>query len=120
MVREIVVHTSNNLIDFPKKTSGMQHSFLQHNSGGFMFRSFFKVAGLCLALALTLGVTSSLHAQTSLGQIAGNVVDSTGGAIPGATITITNTGTQAVGSVNSDGGGFYTATNPRIGMYMLR
>jgi TonB-dependent Receptor Plug Domain. len=84
-----------------------------------MFRNLFKVAGLCLALALTLGLTGSLQAQTSLGQIAGNVVDSTGGAIPGATITITNTGTQAVRSINSDGSGFYTATNLPIGNYTV-
>jgi hypothetical protein len=64
-------------------------------------------------------LTASLHAQTSLGQIAGNVVDSTGGAIPGATITITNTGTQAVRSIDSDGSGFYTATNLPIGNYTI-
>lgn len=84
-----------------------------------MFRKLFQTLGLSLALLLTLSLTASLHAQTSLGQIAGNVVDSTGGAIPGATITITNTGTQAVRTLDSDGSGFYTATNLPIGNYTV-
>ena len=57
-----------------------------------MVRKFFKTTGMSLALLLTLSLTGSLHAQTSLGQIAGSVVDATGSVIPGATITITNVG----------------------------
>jgi hypothetical protein len=84
-----------------------------------MFRKFFKTAGLSLALLLTLSPTGSLHAQTSLGQIAGNVVDATGGVLPGATITITNVGTQAIRTITSDSSGFYTATNLPIGNYSI-
>jgi hypothetical protein len=84
-----------------------------------MFRRLFKTAGLSLALLLTLSLTGSLHAQTSLGQIAGNVVDATGGVLPGATITITNVGTQAVRTITSDSSGFYTATNLAIGNYSI-
>ncbi|WP_348267525.1 carboxypeptidase regulatory-like domain-containing protein [Edaphobacter paludis] len=84
-----------------------------------MFRKFFKTAALSLALLLTLSLTGSLHAQTSLGQIAGNVVDATGSVIPGATITITNVGTRAVRTITSDDSGFYTATNLPIGNYSI-
>ncbi len=84
-----------------------------------MYRKLFKTAGLGLALLLTLSLTGSLHAQTSLGQIAGNVVDATGGVLPGATITITNVGTQAVRTITTDNSGFYTATNLPIGNYSI-
>jgi hypothetical protein len=84
-----------------------------------MFRRPFKTLGLSLALLLTLSLTSSLHAQTFFGQIAGNVVDSTGSVVPGATITITNVNTHATRTVNSDNSGFYVATNLSIGAYTI-
>lgn len=84
-----------------------------------MFRKLFAALGTSLALLLILSLPASLHAQTSLGQIAGNVLDSTGSVIPGATITITNTGTQAVRSLTTDDRGFYTATNLPIGNYSM-
>ena len=84
-----------------------------------MFRKLFHIAGVSLALLLTLSLTTSLHAQTSLGQIAGNITDSTGSVVPGVTVTITNTGTQAVRTLNSDNNGFYVATNLPIGNYSV-
>jgi len=51
-------------------------------------------------------LNTPLQAQTSLGQIAGIVPDSTGAVIPGATVTITDVGTQAAHTVISDSAGF--------------
>ncbi len=84
-----------------------------------MFRSGFQRIFLTLAFLLSLGIAGSLHAQTSLGQIAGNVTDSTGGTIPGATLTITDVGTQAVHTVTTDDSGFYVMTNLPIGAYTI-
>jgi hypothetical protein len=84
-----------------------------------MFRSVFRIIGISFALGMILSWTVSLHAQTSLGQIAGNVTDQTGGAIPDATITITDVDTQAVRSVKADDSGFYVATNLAIGTYSV-
>lgn len=84
-----------------------------------MFHKLFKTIGLCLALLLTLSLTASLHAQTFFGQIAGNVTDSTGSVVPGATITITNVNTHAARTVTSDTSGFYIATNLPIGPYTV-
>src|SRR6185437_15791293 len=84
-----------------------------------MLHRIFKAAGLCLALSLMLVFTGSLHAQTFFGQIAGNVTDSTGSVVPGATITITNVNTHAIRSVTSDSSGFYVATNLPIGAYTV-
>ena len=47
-----------------------------------------------LACALVVG-SRPVAAQESRGSIAGLVVDSSGGALPGATVTIRNIGTNA-------------------------
>ncbi len=57
-----------------------------------------------LTWGLTFGASSGL-AQESRGSIAGLVVDSSGGALPGVTVTIRNNGTNAsvVQTTNSEG-----------------
>ncbi len=61
---------------------------------------------LLVLLPLALACSNiTLHAQTSFGQIAGNVSDSTGAAVGGANITITNVGTRDVRAVIADGNG---------------
>jgi len=84
-----------------------------------MTRNFFKLASLSLALFLALGLTRSLHAQNLVGQIAGTVDDQTGSVIPGATITITNVGTQNVRTVTTEDNGFFVVTNLPIGNYSI-
>lgn len=84
-----------------------------------MFRTLFKIMGISLALLMGIGLTGSLRAQTSLGQIAGNITDQTGSVISGVTVTITNLDTRAVRTVNADGSGFYVATNLAIGTYSV-
>jgi hypothetical protein len=84
-----------------------------------MFRRLFRIVGISFALMVIVDCTVSLYAQTSLGQIAGNVTDQTGSVIPDATITVTNSDTQAVRSVKADGSGFYVATNLAIGTYSV-
>jgi Carboxypeptidase regulatory-like domain len=77
----------------------------------------FKLIGAVLLLAG--GLVGPSYAQTSLGQIAGTVADATGAVIPGATVTITNLGTQAIRTAVSDSSGFYVATNLPIGDYSV-
>src|SRR4030088_2806533 len=84
-----------------------------------MLQKFLKLAGISLTLLTIIGIGGSLHAQTSLGQIAGNVTDTTGGVIPETTITITNLGPQAVRTLATDSNGFYVATNLPIGDYSV-
>ena len=53
-----------------------------------------KVMRLVLAAALTLAVSAAGYAQGSfLTSLSGTVVDSSGGAIPGADVKIKNNGT---------------------------
>lgn len=84
-----------------------------------MPRHIFETAKLAIAATMLYASVSVMQAQTSLGQIAGNVTDASGAAVPGATITITNVGTQAVKTALSDGSGFFIQTNLPIGDYSV-
>jgi hypothetical protein len=79
------------------------------------------VAGLSAATLCAL----LLSAGTAIGQgstatIRGNIQDSSGGVLPGATVTVTNTGTRAVQSTVSDDRGQYLVAGLFPGTYDLR
>ncbi len=74
---------------------------------------------LFLSLSLTIGLSRPLHAQTSLGQIAGTVTDPSGAVIPGATVTLIQVGTQGVHTATTNSNGFYVAPNLPIGEYTV-
>ena len=84
-----------------------------------MKRTLQRVIAMILAIGVIAGGAARLHAQTSLGQIAGNVTDATGSVIPDAKITITNVNTQAIKTLNSDGNGYFVQTNLPIGDYSV-
>ena len=72
-------------------------------------------AALCL-----LGVGSAprlADAQGLTGQIIGTVVDDTGGALPGATVKVKNTATQAQQDVTTDATGAFVVPNLLPGTY---
>jgi len=76
---------------------------------------------LLLLVPLILAcLTSTLRAQTSFGQIAGNVTDATGAAVPTATVTVTNVGTTQARSVTTDERGYFIITSLPIGDYSLQ
>jgi Carboxypeptidase regulatory-like domain/TonB dependent receptor len=58
-------------------------------------------------------------AQTLYGSITGTVTDAQGAAVPGATVTATNVGTQHTVSVPTDSDGNYTMHNMLPGTYDL-
>ena len=78
--------------------------------------------GTKLFQALVLsGVILSLQAQTTtVSQISGIVQDSTGAAVAGAQVTVTNTATSAARSVVSGTDGAYAITNLVVGPYRLQ
>src|SRR6476619_1151414 len=73
-----------------------------------------------LAIACTLLVNVSFaRAQTAAGEITGIVKDQAGAAIPGATITVTNTRTNLQRVAVSTADGVYTAPSLAPGDYRL-
>src|SRR5258705_2750456 len=81
-----------------------------------------RLRQICSVIALSIALVFSNFpalAQSSFGQISGTVLDSTGAAIPGATVTITSTNTRAARTVISDEVGNYIATNLPIDSYAI-
>ena len=72
---------------------------------------------LVTLVALLLPAVGS--AQTPLGTLAGTVLDQSGAVLPGATVTLTNTGTgQVMTVVSGDTGGFLIPQVP-VGVYKV-
>ena len=63
--------------------------------------------------------SSPLHAQVDTGSIVGSVTDPSGAIVGGATVTLTNEGTNATLSVTVGSDGGYTFTPVRIGSYKI-
>ena len=81
-----------------------------------------KQRNLWMALAAVLLVVFSATAawaQFDTGTIAGSVTDPTGAVIPGATVTITNTGTSLQKTVKTDAGGLFVASALPFGNYVV-
>lgn len=76
---------------------------------------------LCLAFALLLLSLTPLSArgQVDTGAIVGSVQDSTGAAIPGATVTAKDEGTGIEHKATSDAAGEYTISPLPLGFYTL-
>ena len=66
-------------------------------------------------MALPLGAL----AQTITGHIAGRVTDSSGGALPGVTVTVLNENTGFTVTRVTDGSGAYVFTNLPVGRYTV-
>jgi hypothetical protein len=70
------------------------------------------------ALVIAAG-TSASWAQAVKGTLLGTVTDSQGGGIPGATVTITETGTNIARTAQTNASGNYIFTNLKDGTYLV-
>lgn len=68
---------------------------------------------------LVLTFTTEVLAQASLGQITGSVRDSSGGVIPGATVTATNVNTGVTLETTTNESGIYRFLNLLVGGYTV-
>src|SRR5438309_431025 len=75
----------------------------------------------CLALAVLVGAAHSALAQESASSgIVGQVLDSTRGALPGASVTVINTGTNAQRTAVTDGDGRFSIPNLPPAVYRIQ
>src|SRR6476469_6954994 len=90
----------------------------QHTCGFLRsaFGRFFTIA----LLVLLATVPASLRAQVGgQGAIVGTVTDSTGAAIPDATVTATNNATGVATTRTTTGAGAYSITPLPVGVYTV-
>src|SRR3954447_5226149 len=78
---------------------------------------------VCAALALVLGaaliVPATAHAQAVTGTLLGNVTDSSGGAVPGATVVATETRTNISRTTVTNEAGYYIFPSLQNGTYAV-
>lgn len=87
-----------------------------------MLRSSVRVCPSAFVLALNLAVLAApepVGAQVLYGSIVGNVADGTGGAVPGAAVTITHDGTKATRETVTDASGRYQFPTIQTGTYTV-
>src|SRR5258708_2642235 len=76
-----------------------------------MHRAFQILAGYAFAVAL--------YAQIDTGQIAGYVRDSSESVIAGASVSVTNAGTNDTRIATTNGSGYYVVANVPVGTYTV-
>ncbi len=87
---------------------------------GPICRLALRVAGLAVVLmVLALIASASASAQTTGGTLLGKVTDTTGGVIPGASVTIKNTATGITRALLTNEIGGYQAPNLQPGIYEI-
>jgi hypothetical protein len=74
---------------------------------------------LLAALSLLLGASPALAQGTATSSITGLVVDTAGGVVPGATVTVKNEGTSAVQNTVSSANGTFTVPALNVGTYTV-
>ena len=79
--------------------------------------SYVKTLGLVTLIALT--TVASAFAQQTESRIVGKVLDQSGAALPGVTVTVTAQQTGAVRTAITEGDGTYTVTNLGPGTYTV-
>ena len=72
-----------------------------------------RVRRYCITCCLLVGLASAATAQTNNGQISGTIRDTSGGVLPGVTVTVTNTNTGLSRTeVTGSNGAFVVASLP--------
>ena len=83
-----------------------------------MNHPFWRQAAFCgMVLATVLACLSAVQAQQTLGSISGSVLDNSGGAVVGATVTIVNEQTSALRTETSASQGIYLFKDLAVGTY---
>src|SRR6476659_4393424 len=84
-----------------------------------MQRYAYALSTLVVAVVAALAISSSAFAQVRFGTILGTVADSSGATVSGASIKLTNLGTNESRTVQTNAGGLYTFPNLTAGLYRV-
>src|SRR5688572_2171697 len=79
-----------------------------------------RLAALVAAMALTLAGASPALAQGLQNAVVGNILDSSGGALPGVTVTVTNVATGVERTTTTDSVGSFNVPSLVAGSYSVR
>ena len=90
---------------------------ISHQSRGSC--RFFRNILALIAVFVLLTAEPELISQSTFGTILGTVHDSSGAVIPGASVTLVNSGTTAQRVVTSDASGNFVFSNIDVGTYVL-
>ena len=88
------------------------------NISDFVNRHFaaIRITAIAALILFTAGIAIG---QTNVGRISGTVTDSTGAAVPNATVTVSDASTNFSRTAQTDDAGNYTATNLPVGSYSV-
>src|SRR5690349_22245942 len=90
-------------------------------SGSLFLRTLPRfVLQFAAATFILLSISLSAFAQGNLGRIMGSVTDQSGGAMAGATVTVTDTQRGVTRTLTSDDVGAYSAPNLTPGAYTVK
>src|SRR5436309_15345188 len=80
-----------------------------------------RLKSICFSslVLLGLGVAVALYGQQIRGSIVGNVTDSSGAAVPGADVSVTNEGTGIAVKTTTDTTGTYAVAELLAGTYQV-
>ena len=82
--------------------------------------SWFRVRFLCVVVMALFGFCGAVAmAQSTRGELAGNVLDASGAVVPGATVTATNQDTQGKSVATSSSAGSYRVPSLPVGSYTV-
>ena len=85
-----------------------------------MARLFGRTLAACVsAAALVVACSNIVNAQAVKGGLLGNVVDASGFALPGVTVTITEVNTNISYSAVTNESGYYIFSNLKDGKYRV-
>jgi hypothetical protein len=79
----------------------------------------FLSRGRCIAIVFVLMAVTPVAAQSTFGSLVGTVTDPSGAVVPGATVEVTSTLTQALRATVTDGEGAYLVSNLDAGTYRV-
>jgi hypothetical protein len=107
--------------------SNDQHAFASITSRGWFNLPQIQGLGWCMRLAkvsilaaiFIATVAPPLFAQVLSGAISGSVTDPAGAAVAGASVVVTNQGTDVSAKTTTDGSGFYTVEGLPDGSYSV-